>query len=82
MRSRAGLPPRARITAALWQQLSAADRARFLREDLRAWEVHRHRIAPALAAAVGELRASGRLRIGAAEVVGAVPGDEEALPSR
>ncbi|MET9410838.1 FAD/NAD(P)-binding protein [Streptomyces sp. NPDC002935] len=61
------------VTAALWQQLSAADRARFLTEDLRAWEVHRHRIAPRTAATLRALRAAGRLRTGAAEVVYAVP---------
>ena len=41
-----------------WQQLPLADRARFLREDLRAWEVRRHRMAPrtgeALEAAVAD----------------------------
>ncbi|OAH10963.1 FAD/NAD(P)-binding protein [Streptomyces jeddahensis] len=68
-----GLRP---VTAALWQQLSAADRRRFLKEDLRTWEVHRHRIAPATAATLRELRASGRLRIGAGEVVRAVPCDD------
>lgn len=65
-----GLRP---VTAALWQQLSTADRTRFLQEDLRAWEVHRHRIAPGTAAVIRELRASGRLRVGAAEVVHAAP---------
>jgi len=63
-----GLRP---VTAALWQRLSAADRGRFLREDLRTWEVHRHRMAPGTAATVRELRASGRLRAGAAAVVDA-----------
>ncbi|WP_374774021.1 FAD/NAD(P)-binding protein [Streptomyces sp. NBC_01310] len=68
-----GLRP---VTAALWQQLSAVDRTRFLREDLRTWEVHRHRMAPGTAARVRELRAAGRLRTGAAQLAGAVPGDE------
>ncbi|MGW3669407.1 FAD/NAD(P)-binding protein [Streptomyces sp. NPDC005141] len=63
------------VTAGLWQQLSAADRTRFLTEDLRAWEVHRHRIAPRTAATIRALRASGRLLTGAAEVVYAVPHD-------
>ncbi|MFJ5281353.1 FAD/NAD(P)-binding protein [Streptomyces parvulus] len=66
-----GLRP---VTAALWQQLPPADRRRFLDQDLRMWEVHRHRVAPATAVAVGALRAGGLLRVAAAEVVGAVPG--------
>ncbi|MEV6839244.1 FAD/NAD(P)-binding protein, partial [Streptomyces sp. NPDC051133] len=66
-----GLRP---LTAALWQQLSTADRGRFLREDLRLWEVHRHRMAPGTAATVRALRDSGRLRVACAEMVRAVPG--------
>ncbi|MGW8747922.1 FAD/NAD(P)-binding protein [Streptomyces sp. NPDC055794] len=68
-----GLRP---VTAALWQQLSAEDRRRFLKEDLRAWEVHRHRVAPSTAVALRALRACGRLRVAAAEVVRAVPDDD------
>ncbi|MFI8233734.1 FAD/NAD(P)-binding protein [Streptomyces sp. NPDC085900] len=68
-----GLRP---VTAALWQQLPVADRARFLEEDLRVWEVHRHRMAPASAATLRTLLASGRLRIGAGQVVAAVPADD------
>ncbi|MER5950828.1 FAD/NAD(P)-binding protein [Streptomyces sp. NPDC001904] len=61
-----GLRP---VTARLWQQLSGSDRARFFREDLRAWEVHRHRLAPRTAAAVRALRAGGGLRVSAGRVV-------------
>ncbi|MGW7441195.1 FAD/NAD(P)-binding protein [Streptomyces sp. NPDC054849] len=68
-----GLRP---VTAALWQQLSAVDRTRFLREDLRTWEVHRHRMAPGTAARIFELRAAGRLRTGAAQLVRATPCDD------
>ncbi|MFD8309206.1 FAD/NAD(P)-binding protein [Streptomyces sp. NPDC059690] len=68
-----GLRP---VTAALWQQLPVADRARFLKEDLRVWEVHRHRMAPASAATLRALLASGRLRTRAGQVIGAVPDDD------
>ncbi|MEU4877519.1 FAD/NAD(P)-binding protein [Streptomyces sp. NPDC021608] len=68
-----GLRP---LTAALWQRLPVADRARFLHEDLRTWEVHRHRMAPATATALRALLAAGRLRIGAGEVARAVPVDD------
>lgn len=67
-----GLRP---LTATLWQQLPAADRARFLAEDLRTWEVHRHRMAPAAAATLRRLLASGLLQTRAATVAGAVPVD-------
>ncbi|MEV1026453.1 FAD/NAD(P)-binding protein [Streptomyces sp. NPDC050264] len=78
---RAGLDGLRPVTAALWQQLSAADRTRFLQEDLRAWEVHRHRLAPRTAATLRTLRATARLQVTAAEVVDAVP-DGDALRVR
>nr|WSZ17618.1 FAD/NAD(P)-binding protein [Streptomyces canus] len=59
------------LTAALWQQLSTADRSRFLAEDLRLWEVHRHRIPPASASALHAARESGRVRVRAAELTDA-----------
>ncbi|MFH8386883.1 FAD/NAD(P)-binding protein [Kitasatospora sp. NPDC018058] len=60
-----GLRP---FTAALWQRLSEDDRLRLLREDLRDWEVHRHRMPPRSASALDEARAAGQLRIGPGEV--------------
>ncbi|MET9499404.1 FAD/NAD(P)-binding protein [Streptomyces sp. NPDC006552] len=65
-----GLRP---LTAALWQQLPAADRLRFLREDLRVWEAHRHRLAPGTAARLHDLLAHGGLRVSAGEVVRGAP---------
>lgn len=41
-------------SAALWGALSPADRAAFLRHVRPLWEVHRHRMAPSIAAAVDE----------------------------
>lgn len=60
-----GLRP---VTQQLWRSLSHADRERFLREHERRWMRHRHRVAPAVAEGVDELRRSGRLRVGAATV--------------
>ena len=68
---RSGLDSLRPLTAALWQQLPLPDRARFLEEDLRVWEVHRHRLPPRSASRLDEARRAGRLRIGAAEVTGA-----------
>jgi uncharacterized NAD(P)/FAD-binding protein YdhS len=45
----------------LWQQLPAEDRSLFLRRFARYWEVHRHRMSPATASRIAELRATGRL---------------------
>ncbi|GAB2702929.1 FAD/NAD(P)-binding protein [Kitasatospora kifunensis] len=70
------------LTSTLWQRLSDADRARFLREDLRQWEVHRHRLAPATAAALAELLDRDRLTIAAAEVADAQPAADDAVRVR
>ncbi len=47
----------------LWARLSPEDRERFLRHVARYWEVHRHRMAPAVAREVDELRAGGVLTL-------------------
>ncbi|MFI6146647.1 FAD/NAD(P)-binding protein [Streptomyces sp. NPDC051109] len=65
-----GLRP---VTADLWQRLNPADQDRFLSEDLRVWETHRHRLAPASAAALQELRGEGLLEVSAGEVVRSDP---------
>src|SRR5438270_739950 len=53
-----GLRP---VTPALWCSLSERERRRFLRRAARLWEVHRHRMAPAVASSVDALIAEGRL---------------------
>jgi uncharacterized NAD(P)/FAD-binding protein YdhS len=53
---------------ALWQGLSDSERDRFLRHLRPWWDVHRHRIAPGVAARIEEMRASGRLEIAAARI--------------
>jgi len=45
----------------LWQRLSVAERARFMRHLRPFWEVHRHRVAPPVAARIEELRRDGRV---------------------
>jgi len=47
----------------LWGALSEAEQRRFLRHLRRRWEVARHRMAPAVAARIDELRSSGRLTV-------------------
>lgn len=47
----------------LWRTLSAADQRRFMRHVVRLWDVHRHRIAPAVDALLHAMRARGQLRL-------------------
>lgn len=54
-----GLRP---VTAQLWRGLSEADKRRFIREDARRWDVHRHRMAPATARRFQAIDNEGRLR--------------------
>lgn len=60
---------------ALWRSLPAAEQRRFLRHAVRHWDIHRHRIAPAVHAVVQELRDGGRLHVHRArlESVAATP---------
>jgi len=53
-----GLRP---VTQSLWRSLSETERRRFLRRAARLWEVHRHRMAPTVAASVDDLVQTGRL---------------------
>ncbi|NEX92879.1 FAD/NAD(P)-binding protein [Caulobacter sp. 17J65-9] len=50
---------------AMWTRLSEAERGRFLRHLRPWWDVHRHRLAPEVAAHVEELLADGRLEVAA-----------------
>jgi uncharacterized NAD(P)/FAD-binding protein YdhS len=58
-------------TAVLWRGASAEQRARFLRHLRPWWDVHRHRIAPAIADRIAALRAAGRLELMAGRIVAA-----------
>jgi uncharacterized NAD(P)/FAD-binding protein YdhS len=55
-------------SVAIWRGLSEAEQRRFLRHLRPWWDVHRHRIAPAVAARIGRLRESGRLEVLAGRV--------------
>ncbi|MEA3065048.1 MAG: hypothetical protein QOJ27_1494, partial [Sphingomonadales bacterium] len=56
-------------SASLWQGLNEAEQRRFLRHLRPWWDVHRHRIAPEVAARIGRLRESGRLEVQAGRIV-------------
>jgi uncharacterized NAD(P)/FAD-binding protein YdhS len=54
---------------AIWQSLSADEQRRFLRHARPWWDVHRHRIAPEVAATVARLVVEDRLDIVAGRLV-------------
>ena len=56
------------VTPAIWRSWGLAERRRFLRHGRAWWDVHRHRMAPQIAARIAELRAAGRLEIVAARI--------------
>lgn len=57
-------------TQRLWTALPDAERRRFLRHLRPYWEVHRHRLAPPVAARLQAALAGGRLRVLAARLQG------------
>jgi uncharacterized NAD(P)/FAD-binding protein YdhS len=62
-----GLRP---LTARLWADSDSAMRARFLRHLRPWWDVHRHRIPPAIDLTIEALETSGRLRVVAGRIGG------------
>jgi uncharacterized NAD(P)/FAD-binding protein YdhS len=55
----------------IWQSLDRDEQRRFLRHARPWWDVHRHRIAPEVAATVARMVAEGRLEIVAGRIVSA-----------
>jgi uncharacterized NAD(P)/FAD-binding protein YdhS len=58
-------------THALWQGFEPAEQRRFLRHARAWWDVHRHRIAPEIAATVARMVAEHRLEVVAGRIVAA-----------
>jgi len=56
------------LTAGIWGGLPAAERGRFLRHARRAWDVHRHRMAPPHADLIADMQRNGSLQIIAGRV--------------
>jgi len=65
-----GLRP---VTGDLWRAADATTRARWVRHLRPFWDVHRHRIAPAIAAEMQALSDAGRLTVTAGRVVRVAP---------
>jgi uncharacterized NAD(P)/FAD-binding protein YdhS len=55
----------------LWRQLSVEEKRRFFRHARPWWDVHRHRVAPAVAARIDGMRESGQLEVIAGRIEGA-----------
>jgi uncharacterized NAD(P)/FAD-binding protein YdhS len=60
------------FTQALWLASSRTERRRFLRHLRPWWDVHRHRLAPRVAERIAAMMESGRLRVVAGKLTGAV----------
>lgn len=56
------------LTQAIWGRLPRAERRRFLRHLRAYWEVHRHRMAPEVAAAIEGMAATGQFEVRAARI--------------
>lgn len=61
--------------ADLWAELTLAERQRFLRHLRPWWDVHRHLMAPEIAARIRRLEQDGRLRVRAGHFLDAVSND-------
>lgn len=59
------------VTQPLWRQTGLHEKKRFLRRLLPFWNIHRHRMAPEVAAEIAKLQASGKLKIVAGQIRGA-----------
>jgi uncharacterized NAD(P)/FAD-binding protein YdhS len=51
------------VSNEIWRELPVADREQFLRHLRRYWEIHRHRMAPAVRARMDQYRAEGKVEI-------------------
>jgi len=65
-------------TQAIWRAMTPRRRARFLEHARPWWDVHRHRMAPEVAARIVAMIASGQIEIVAGRIVDVVPNGEGA----
>ncbi|SDA29684.1 FAD/NAD(P)-binding protein [Sphingomonas sp. NFR15] len=73
---RAAIDELRRFTQDMWRAASDHERARFLRHLRPWWDVHRHRLAPAVAEALADLRESGTLSVVAGKIVATAADDD------
>jgi uncharacterized NAD(P)/FAD-binding protein YdhS len=63
------------VTQYLWGAADRAERQRFLRHLRPWWDVHRHKLAPAVGAAIETMQAEARLAVAAGRIISVVPVD-------
>lgn len=61
------------VTQWLWAGANDEERRRFLRHLRPWWDVHRHKLAPAVGATIGLMRAEGRLAISGGRLLSVTP---------
>ena len=67
------------VTQDVWRAASLDERRRFLRHLRPWWDVHRHKLAPAVGATIDAMQAAGRLSIAAGRLVSAQADGERAV---
>ena len=67
------------VTQRLWAGADRKERRRFLRHLRAWWDVHRHRVAPAVGARIEAMQAEARLAVAAGRLVSAEPAEGGAL---
>ncbi len=67
------------VTQRVWGDLPLAERHRFVRHLRPWWDVHRHRIAPAVAERIEAMQAEGRLSFAAGRIASAASDGDQAL---
>ncbi|HEV2818630.1 MAG TPA: FAD/NAD(P)-binding protein [Allosphingosinicella sp.] len=67
------------VTSALWGAAGEAERRRFLRHLRPWWDVHRHKIAPAVGAAIEAMQGAAKLSVAAGKLVSAEAGGGRAV---
>jgi len=67
------------VTQDLWRAARLDERRRFLRHLRPWWDVHRHKLAPAVGATIDAMQAAGRLSIAAGRLVSATADGDRAL---
>lgn len=67
------------VTQALWRSAGAEERGRFLRHLRAWWDVHRHKVAPAVGATIEAMQADARLAVAAGKLVSVEAEDGRAL---
>lgn len=66
------------FTQTMWQSASDAERRRFLRHLRPWWDIHRHRIAPSVAARIQAMIDRGQLRVAAGKIASVEAQGEQA----